>query len=914
MNNRLIKSNDAGGGGCTNTVDLYNPFPDGGGLALYQLNGDATDVSENYDGADSNVTWGGAGVFGTSAAFNGSSSKISTSITTTNTGIDFNNRLSNFTFSAWFNTTALDSTDRRILSIGEGATSYRYIGFKKVNSEVRFEWYTGAAGGGVIHPISANTWYNIVGVRENGYFKLYINGSFIGQAEQTVNNTITSSATLTIGAHTPSTNWFNGSIDQVRIFNRALRPYEVESLYTEEYCTPTIVPSEHFNTVTYTGNGSTQSITGVGFQPDFTWIKARNNTYNHMLQDSVRGNYRFLTSAVTNAENTNSNRDWFNSFDSDGFTVSYLSSDSTPTTEWNNSGEPYVAWNFKAGGAAVTNTDGTITSQVSANTEAGFSIVKWTGNGVNNATVGHGLDSTPVITIRKRLDSAVFWGVVYNNTLTSNIGSPTNYLILNDTAAEQQAAQLQQNDSVFYTTNTYDSLLNSEWIAYCFAEVEGFSSIGSYVGTGAAGNPIVTGFEPAFVMVKRSSSTGNWVMYDNKRDLENPRTRVLYADDPYQELPTPDVSLNILENGFEINGTSTGVNASGSTYIYMAFAADPTTVEPSLENSFNTVTYTGNGTLFADQPRAITGVGFQPDFTWIKSRTGGAYNHNVFDSVRGAGKLLLPNLTNAEITAAHPVYLDSFDNDGFTVNTLDGGGVNENGQNYVAWNWKGAELPAINSNGSIPSVVSANPAAGFSIVSYTNSTSGTADQRYTIGHGLDSAPDLIITKVRNVDGYRWTTYNSFNGTGQYMALNETRASTSFSRAFPVIPSSTVFTLDEAWPHPVNASAIAYCFHSVAGFSKFGSYNGTGSAGNFQYCGFEPAFVMLKSSSAGNWRMWDNKRSPSDPRNRVIIANGSNSEFYPDVSINFTSTGFSFNTSGSNDSGQTFIYMAFANQF
>ena len=195
---------------------------------------------------------------------------------------------------------------------------------------------------------------------------------------------------------------------------------------------------------------------------------------------------------------------------------------------------------------------------------------------------------------------------------------------------------------------------------------------------------------------------------------------------------------------------------------------------------------------------------------------------------------------------------------------------------------------------------------------------GTADQRYTIGHGLDSAPDLIITKVRNVDGYRWTTYNSFNGTGQYMALNETRASTSFSRAFPVIPSSTVFTLDEAWPHPVNASVIAYCFHSVAGFSKFGSYTGTGGSGKIVPLGFEPAFVMIKRTDAAgtSWIVGDNKRDTTNPIELFLAADTSQVEFPLTNGIDFNANDFTIDsTNGSvNASGGTYIYMAFANQF
>ena len=458
-------------------------------------------------------------------------------------------------------------------------------------------------------------------------------------------------------------------------------------------------------------------------------------------------------------------------------------------------------------------------------------------------------------------------------------------------------------------------------ITYCFAEVEGFSNFGSYVGTGASGNTVVTGFEPAFVMVKRSSGTGNWEMFDNKRDTENPRNKVLFANlsNAEQDLtPFEPKIIDFVENGFILQDDAsdltggTNFNISGQSYIYMAFAADPTAVEPTLEDSFNTVLWTGNGSS-----QNITGVGFQPDLTWVKSRSIN-YDHQLHDSVRGPGYGLLSNLT-----AAENFYntITSFDSDGFTVNASSFIGTNANGQTFVAWNWKGAEIPAINSNGSIPSVVSANPAAGFSIVSYTNTTSGTADSNYTVGHGLSSAPELIITKVRNVDGYRWTTYNSFNGTGQYMALNETRASTAFSRAFPVAPNSSVFTLDEAWPHPVGGDAITYCFHSVPGFSKFGSYVGTGSVGNIQTLGFEPAFILIKrTDNVDNWWIYDNKRDTTNPNTETLMPNSTSAEYSgsPYTDLNFLSNGFEpIGTdlqAVNNGNGATYIYMAFANQF
>jgi len=628
----------------------------------------------------------------------------------------------------------------------------------------------------------------------------------------------------------------------------------------------------------------------------------------------VRGANAGLLPNLTVAENTTPGV--LTSLDSDGFTLG-------SNGELNANNASYVSWNFKAGGAAVTNTDGTITSQVSANTEAGFSVVSYTGNGVSGATVGHGLSDSPSMIIIKNTveNSATGSGTnwrVYHKDLTAGYN-----IMLSQTNAQSAtpaAFTTTPPSSTVFTlgnfvgTNATVSGGAAEYIAYCFAEVEGFSSIGSYVGTGASGNSIVTGFEPAFVLIKRTDDVGAWSLYDNKRNPENPKDKKLVPNSSAAEnVAGVTYQLNFYENGFDFNGGGVDLNGSGGKYIYMAFAADPTTVDPSLEDSFNTVLYTGN----RPSTQSITGVGFQPDLVWIKDRVNGAYPHVLTDSVRGNTKYLQSNSSGAELTTTSGI--TSFDSDGFSLGA-DGyfnGGPSGAFDPMVAWCWKGAELPAINSNGSVPSVVSANPAAGFSIVSYTNATSGTTDQRYTIGHGLDSAPDLIITKVRNVDGYRWTTYNSFNGTQQYMALNQTIASTSYPKAFPVIPSSTVFTLDEAWPHRANDSAMAYCFHSVAGFSKFGTYTGTGSARTISL-DFTPAFVMIKrTGTTGSWQIFDNKRStyrliPNDPTQELQTA-GTNDE------VTLVANGFTLPTDGGNGNnsalaGNTYIYMAFANQF
>jgi hypothetical protein len=316
--------------------------------------------------------------------------------------------------------------------------------------------------------------------------------------------------------------------------------------------------------------------------------------------------------------------------------------------------------------------------------------------------------------------------------------------------------------------------------------------------------------------------------------------------------------------------------------------------------------YSGTGTGVG-VTNSITGVGFQPDLVWVKSRTSGSFWHNLADSVRGVNRRLFSNTTNAEDYDSSGTFnLLSFDNDGFTVgrdNNYNDLGTN----NYVAWNWKGAEIPAINSNGSIPSVVSANPAAGFSIVSYVGNTTAS-----TIGHGLNDAPQMIIVKTRDVAD-TWRVYHSAIGGTQYLNLNETSQALSASSVWNnTDPTTSVFSIGNDGSVG-NGNMIAYCFAEVAGFSKFGSYTGIIASGNPINVGFEPAFILVKRYNATeNWVIFDNKRGSN-----FLMADRSDAEI--NASSNapvFTATGFYFNgvSTGWNSSGNSYIYMAFANQF
>ena len=340
-------------------------------------------------------------------------------------------------------------------------------------------------------------------------------------------------------------------------------------------------PSDYFNTKLYTGNanassGTTQSITNVGFQPDMVWIKSRSATTGHTVWDNIRGVTNWLTPNNTNAEGTYSGG--LTSFDSDGFTVG-------DGGDINRNGNTQVAWNWLASNTTASNTDGSITSTVSANTTSGFSIVSYTGNGSSSATVGHGLGVIPKMVICKERNNADNWHVRHES-LSSNYNLWLNatdraYNMTNE-VNNGGIADLSSSSTFGFVQGVQDvnsvNQSGSTYIAYCFSEVKGFSKFGSYTGNGSAdGTFCFTGFKPAFVMIKNTSSTGTWMIKDTKRDLFNVANTALGASNPAPEVDYSS-SLNeidILSNGFKLRDTYSDQNTSGNNYIYMAFAEEP---------------------------------------------------------------------------------------------------------------------------------------------------------------------------------------------------------------------------------------------------------------------------------------------------------------------------------------------------
>ena len=337
-------------------------------------------------------------------------------------------------------------------------------------------------------------------------------------------------------------------------------------------------PSDYFNTITYSGNGSNpRTLTGVGFQPDWTWLKNRTDSNGHTLADAIRGANKTLSSDGLGAEITDKDDGHLDAFTSDGFTVGAGSSSDARV---NDGSHTYVAWNWKANGTGSANTDGSISSTVSVNTTAGFSIVSWTGDGTN-ATIGHGLSQAPTIYFVKNRTDSADWRV--GQVLGGNIMTGGNgyYMEINDTKASTNPGSVvtwgspptAPTSSVFTVgSNNAHNGSSDAMIAYCFHSVNGYSKMGSYTGNGNAdGTFVYLGFKPAFILVKNTSTAGtNWQIVDNKRVGYNGANNRLYTDDSAAESTTQ--TLDILSNGFKAITTNNLVNASSATYIYMAFA------------------------------------------------------------------------------------------------------------------------------------------------------------------------------------------------------------------------------------------------------------------------------------------------------------------------------------------------------
>ena len=494
-----------------------------------------------------------------------------------------------------------------------GASSVTFYGRAVMKNGTQFQYSSssgvGGLGGGTspfaindvlgmaVDGSNGNVWFS----KNGSYFKTIAsnNGSTgnVGDPSAgtdpvaTVDNVPDEDLFVVIGTGNPATVFVNFGQDSQNVttanadandigtFEYA-PPTDYVSLCASNLTTPDIGPTQskqaddNFNTVLYAGNGgSSNAISGVGFSPDWLWIKNRTDTYSHMIYDTVRGAGKYISSDNTGAEATGSH---MNSFDSDGFTVSVASSNRT-----NASSNNYVAWNWLAGTAFSNDASatgvGSIDSSGQVNTTAGFSIVSYEGSG-SNATIAHGLSSAPEFILVKNRENASGLWLVYHAGIASD--AETDYVHLESTnaAADDNSSwnDTAPTSSVFSVgTSVASNQSGNDHIAYCFHSVEGYSKVGSYTGNGNADGPFIhTGFRPAWILIKNITDAGeHWEIWDNTRDTHNVLTKRLRASSNGAEVSS--TFMDFVSNGVKHRNTSGGYNASGKTFIYLAFAEQP---------------------------------------------------------------------------------------------------------------------------------------------------------------------------------------------------------------------------------------------------------------------------------------------------------------------------------------------------
>jgi len=340
-------------------------------------------------------------------------------------------------------------------------------------------------------------------------------------------------------------------------------------------------PSAYFQIATYTGNATDDTaITYDGnsdMQPDWLWFKLRSASGNHVLFDSTRGTSKYVR--TNNANNETTNGTLLKSFDSDGFTVGTAGNT-------NSNGNTLVSWGWKAnGGTTSSNTDGDITSTVQADTTAGFSIMTYSGTTGDVHTIGHGLGVTPQVWIvKQRSSDGEFgdWFFWHHQMAASNIVD-NRMLFLNSTAAVATYTGINAVTSSTIRVKSSTTAQNGDtYVAYAFAEKQGYSKFGKYTGNGDAnGTFVYTGFKPAFVLIKRSDAVNDWLIYDHKRSGYNPKQDKLYPNSSSSE-DASTTSVDLLSNGFKLRASSASQNASGGDYIYMAFGENPFTTSTGI--------------------------------------------------------------------------------------------------------------------------------------------------------------------------------------------------------------------------------------------------------------------------------------------------------------------------------------------
>ena len=881
-------------------------FSDRSAIALYQFENSAKD------------TGGASGYYGEGAIFNGSSSHIDipSPIPYTNT---------DFSFTGWFYlNSSFGSGYKTIIGAGDKTNGegiirllIRYSSSNNYTIEpVRAfsgnSYYT-ATSNYTAQTINEKTWFHIVYTytASSKSANIYLNGSLVSSTNLTTTSTdATNSGVLALGQYRDSSSgYWDGKIDEVRIYSDVLTSTEIGHIYNN---TTASIPTDNLEAYykfednaqdeqqqydgvssnviyRYDGSGNDVSFQGsTNFAPDFIWTKMISSGNNHQLFDRVRGVTKELESNTTAVEVTNA--DSLTSFNSNGFTVGSSNNE-------NQDGVDYIAWCWKGGGAAVSNTDGSIASSVSVNNTTKFSIVTWTSDGSTGLEVGHGLGVTPKLLIYKRYSGSTSNWTVYTNVIDGS----WDYLRLNGTQDKTDESNTIANSTLIRNVSTAGS-----WIAYCFDDVTGFQKIGTYTGNNSSNGPIVeTGFEVGWLMLKRVDDTSSWVIVDNKRDRTNPRTTRIFAET--SDANSPGGGVDFLTNGFRISANS--MNNDGGTYLYWAIATDPSTAAtPTVTKSFDVVTYEGNGGT-QDIESDIN-----PDLVWVK-RTSSTEDHVLFDTVRGVQEQIRTNSDGAQSTKTNA--LSSFNEKGFTTGANNA--LNTNGQDYVAFLWSAGShegnLPSANTDGNVKSTTSVNAAAGFSV---SRVLCPSSEQDFNWGHGLGAKPDMVLMKKLNSSGHWFFWHKNLTAEQNYLYLNSNLHEGGLTQDARIwgnqtFTSTTVSTRSN-YTFSNDDEVICYCWKEISGSSKIGTYVSSGATGSSNQItvGFKPRFLLVKSiSNSEDWYIFYSLGIDINGNNDALIfANKDDQQNTSYDRITFSSTGFYWNTAyGGNSSGYTYIYYA-----
>ena len=636
-----------------------------------------------------------------------------------------------------------------------------------------------------------------------------------------------------------------------------------------------------FSTWLYTGTGASQTITNgidLSGKGGLVWTKSRSNAYNNALVDTTRGGSSVIVSNNTDAASTSAAR---LSFSTTGYDVL-----STSGTLWNGSGSTYVSWTFRE-------------------QPKFFDVVTYTGNGVNNTLISHNLGSTPGCVIVKRTDAVENWAVFHRG---SGVGNGFGAFSINSTGAPSDGYP--QSIVTSTTVNVSDlvgaanspngcNVNGATYVMYLFAHnAGGFGasgtdnviSCGAVTLNGSGQGDVTLGYEPQWILYRRTDSIGNWSIVDNMRGwwaLPNQSGATLFANGNFSESDlggqgSPPAYPN--STGFLISGSA------GQSFIYIAIRRGPMATPTVGTSVFSPNTYTGNGSTQTFTNTVKNGG----SLVVIKGRDA-TFPNVWYDQLRGAGNALVSNSTSAALQADPTYEVSGFTNNGFLLGSNYNYDVNNTSAPFVYWQF--VRAPGF-----------------FDVVCYTGTGSAT-----TFTHNLGVVPEMMIVKQRNSSGTvgEWWTYHTLLGNTKFLVVNATQAEATFNLWNNTSPTSTVFSVSNYGG--INASGstyVAYLFATVAGVSKVGSYTGTGALQTIN-CAFTTGarFVLIKrTDSTGDWFTYDSSRGITSGNDPYLLLNSTAAETTGTNYVDTTGVGFQVTAAapaGLNAVGGTYIFLAIA---